>query len=111
MKVFRSMVTRPWPFLLVIPCILVVFAAVGWTRDDIIEEQVYNIWTPKRSEFSKDKEYADSLGVFESTISAFVAMAISRDGTNLFTESRLEEIRVRMVQVEATTVRSPCLTT
>jgi hypothetical protein len=105
------MVARPWPFLLVIPCILVTFAAVGWTRDDVIEEEVYNLWVPKRSAFSKDKEYGTSVGLSESTITSFSAMAVSRDGTNLFTESRLEEVRARMVQVEATTVRGPCLTT
>jgi hypothetical protein len=102
---FRSIATRPWPFMLILPCILIVFAAVGWTRDDIIEEEVYNIWTPTSSEFAKDKLYLESLGEDETTVTTFAAMAISRDGGNLFTESRLEEIRMRMEKVEATTVR------
>ena len=38
------------------------------------------------------------------TASSFAAMAISRDGGNLFTEERMEEIRARMKQAEETTV-------
>lgn len=33
-------------------------------------------------------------------------MAISRDGGNLFTESRLNEIRARMEETESLTVRT-----
>lgn len=104
MNIFALMVKRPWPFIVVIPVILIVFTAVGWTRDDIIEDYVYNIWTPTRTEFSRDKAYARSLDKAESLTSTFAAMAVARDGGNLFTADRLEAIRARMEKVEATTV-------
>lgn len=106
MNIFALMAKRPWPFMIVIPIILIVFTAVGWTREDIVEDHVYNIWAPTRTEFSKDKAYSASLGETEASTSTFAAMAIARDGGNLFTERRLEAIRARMEQVEATTVSS-----
>lgn len=111
MKVFHYMAVQPWPFAIVIPCILAVLIGVGWTRDDIIEEQVSSIWVPTRSSFKQDRDYAESLGKGETNVTPFLAMAKSRDGGNLFTESRLEEIRARMEQVEATTVSQNRLST
>jgi hypothetical protein len=49
-------------------------------------------------------DYGAQLGRDDLAISSFAAMAIARDGKNLFTESRLEEIRARMEAAEGTTV-------
>jgi hypothetical protein len=35
--------------------ILALQIGVGWSRDDIVEEQVHNIWIPTRSAFKEDK--------------------------------------------------------
>jgi hypothetical protein len=104
MRLFQLMVQRPLPFLVIIPIIYIVLTAVGWTRDDIIEDEVNNIWIPTTGDFYKDKQYADSLGRLEARAASFAAMSISRDGANLFNASRLEEIRARMEKVEGTTV-------
>lgn len=105
-RIFNLMATHPAFFLIAFPLACAVLIGVGWTRDGIIEDQVTNIWIPTRGEFAQDLEYAAELGAAESLGSAsFAAMAISRDGGNLFTANRLEEIRARMEQTEATTVR------
>lgn len=96
-------------FLFVLPAIWAVFVGVGWTQDDKIEKQVYNIWTRQRSGFAADKEYADEIGKGDGSASTFAALASARDGGNLFTPSRLEEIVARMQETEGTTV-SFCLT-
>lgn len=105
MGIFHHMAARPWPFAIIIPCILAIFVGVGWSRENIIEDEVNSIWVPTRSSFKKDRDYAEGLGKGETNTTPFLAMAKSRDGGNLFTESRLKEIRARMQQVEATTVR------
>ena len=104
MKLFAFMAARPLPFILAMPIICIVLIAVGWTRDDLIEEEVYNIWVPRGSSFYKDRQYAESVGKERSSTSIFSALAISRDGGNLFTGDRLEEIRARMEYSEGATV-------
>lgn len=91
-------------FLFVLPALWGVLVGVGWSKDDKIEEEVYNIWTRQRSDFANDKEYSEAIGRADAPASTFAAMAISRDGENLFTPERLEEIRTRMEEAEATTI-------
>ena len=75
------------------------------TQDDIIEDEVAKIWIPTEGDYAKDLDYADEFGNGGGLgISSFAAMAISRDGANIFTEPRLEEIRARMEVMESTTV-------
>ena len=50
------------------------------------------------------RQFHESWGMREVGISTFLAMASSRDGENILTANRLEEIRSRMAQVENTTV-------
>jgi hypothetical protein len=93
-------------FLFLLPVLWAIFIGIGWSNDDKVEDQVSNIWTRQRSSYAKDLDYArkydrDSLG---STV--FAAMAIARDGENLFTKERLEEVRARMEEAESTTVRN-----
>lgn len=88
-----------------LPIILAVLIAVGWTRDDYVEEEVKNIWIATDGDYHKDTNYADQYGKDNLGRTSFAAMAISRDGENLFTASRLEEIRARMESTEDTTVR------
>lgn len=105
-RIFNLMATHPTLFLIAFPLVCAVMIGWGWTRDGIIEDQVTNIWIPTKGEFAQDLQYAQDLGAAESLGAAsFAAMAISRDGGNLFTTDRLEEIRARMEQTEATTVR------
>ena len=80
------------------------------TQDDIIEDEVAQIWIPTEGDYAQDLEYADKYGNGGGLgISSFAAMAISRDGENIFTEARLEEIRARMEVMENTTVRNSLL--
>lgn len=93
-------------FLLFLPILWTVFIGVGWSMDDKVEERVFNIWTRQRSDFAKDIEYSAKYDRDAFPLTSFAAMAISRDGTNLFTKERLEEIRTRMEEAESTTVSS-----
>ena len=89
-----------------IPIVLAVLIGVGWTREGIIEDEVHNIWVPTQSDFVDDLRYLKKVGKYDSLTTTFVAMAIARDGKNVFTEERLEEIRTRMEYTEKTTVSS-----
>ena len=103
---FHSMATMPWPYLFILPAVFVVLIGVGWTQDNYIEEEVAKIWIPTKGSYAKNIEYAESLGEGDLATTNFAAMAIARDGGNLFTEERLQEIRQRMEKAEGTTVRS-----
>jgi len=102
---FHSMARMPWPYLIMMPAIYLILIGVGWTQDDFIEDKVSQIWIPTDGDYFKDQQYAERLGKNDLGATSFAAMAIARDGGNLFTESRLEEIRARMEKMEATTVR------
>ena len=104
MFIFKAMAMAPWPFIILLPAVMVVLTVLGWTRSGIIENEVAKIWVREGGAFSKDKDYADSIGKGDATTSTFVSMALSRDGGNILTASRLEEIRARMEVVEGTTV-------
>jgi hypothetical protein len=100
------MATHPFLFLVVYPVACIVLMVIGFTRDGIIEDEVSNIWIPTEGTFAKDLDYAEGLGAAESLGTAsFAAMAIARDGGNLFRADRLAEIRARMEVTERTTVR------
>jgi hypothetical protein len=103
---FHHMAIMPWPYLFILPAVFVVLIGVGWTQDNYIEEEVAKIWIPTRGSYAKNVEYAESLGEGDLAATSFAAMAIARDGGNLFTEERLQEIRQRMEKAEGTTVSS-----
>jgi hypothetical protein len=109
-NVFELMTSKRWMvfFLVTLPILWAIFIGIGWTKDDKIEEEVYNIWTRQRSSFAKDKEYAAEVDRDTFGATSFAAMAIARDGENLFDRWRLEEIRQRMKETEGTTVRFEC---
>jgi len=102
---FSQMVTMPWPYLLIVPISYILLCGFGWAQDDYVEEEVNNIWTPKSGSYYGDKEYARGYGKDIISSSSMLGMAIARDGGNLFTESRLEEIRQRMERLEAVTLQ------
>ena len=104
MGLFGIIAKYPLVFCLAFPIIMVIITAIGFTRDDYVEDSVGEIWIPQGDQLAKNKDYLDSVGKAEFTASSFAAMSISRDGGNLFTESRLEEIRERMDAVEHLTV-------
>jgi hypothetical protein len=105
-RIFNLMATHPFLFLVVYPVACIVLMVIGFTRDGIIEDEVSNIWIPTEGTFAKDLDYAEGLGAAESLGTAsFAAMAIARDGGNLFRADRLAEIRARMEVTERTTVR------
>ena len=91
------------PFLFLVPIVFIIITAVGFTRSDYVEEQVSQIWIPQGDQLAKNYEYLDEVGNGRKafTSSSFAAMALARDGGNLFTPSRLEEIRSRMDAIEA----------
>jgi hypothetical protein len=93
-------------FLFFLPILWGVILGIGWSIEDKIEEEVYNIWTRARSSLAKDREYANKLDRNNLQVSSFAAMAVARDGQNLITKERLEEIRARMEETEGTSVRS-----
>ena len=55
-------------------------------------------------DYAKDRDYADSVGKNNLGGTTMLAMAIARDGGNLFTPNRLEEIRQRMEELESVTL-------
>lgn len=92
-------------YLWTLPIVWIVLIAVGWSKDDIIENRVSEIWTSQRSSYKADLDYEEQFRQGDVTdSSSFAAMAIARDGGNLFTPSRLEEIRQRMEEAENATV-------
>jgi hypothetical protein len=103
---FYRMATYPWPFLFFLPVVFAVLIVLGWSKDkiEIVENQVSNIWISTSGSFARDKAYLKSLGREEGSVSTFAAMAVARDRGNLFTSSRLEEVRARMEKTERTTV-------
>ena len=92
-------------FLFFLPILWGVILGLGWSIEDKIEEEVYNIWTRSRSSLANDREYARKLDRNHLQASSFAAMAVARDGQNLITKERLEEIRLRMEETERTSVR------
>ena len=102
---FHHMTMHPWFYMLFWPILFSFLIGFGWTQDDIIEERVRNIWIPTSGSYHNDVSYAASLGIEGLPTSNFAAMSTARDGGNLFTESRLSEIRARMEKTEKTTVR------
>lgn len=105
-SLFRSMVHNPWPYMLFLPAVFIVLICFGWSRDDIVENEVTHIWIPQSGSYANDVKYARRLGRGDRTTSSFAAMAIARDGKNLFTTERLEEIRSRMEATESISVRA-----
>ena len=102
---FHHMASHPWFYILFSFILFSFLIGFGWTQEDIIEDEVRNIWIPTSGSYHDDLSYAASLGVEGLATSNFAAMSIARDGGNLFTESRLNEIRARMEKTEKTTVR------
>jgi hypothetical protein len=103
--IFHHMAIHPWFYMLFWPVLFSFLIGFGWTQDDIIEDEVTNIWIPTSGSYHNDVSYAASLGEDDLPTSSFAAMSIARDGGNLFTESRLNEIAARMEKAEQTTVR------
>jgi hypothetical protein len=102
--IFWHMTVFPWPYLFLLPIVLACLIGFGWSQDDIIEDEVNKLWIPQSGEYAQDKAYAQTLGQDTLGSSSFAAMAIARDGQNLFTASRLEEIRARMERAESVSV-------
>lgn len=105
--VFKLMAKMPWPFLVALPAAFIALIQLGFSKDDIVETRVANLWVPTRSDFTEDRLYAESVGKGSRDpygATAFSAMAIARDGGNIFSEARLNELLERMKKVEATTV-------
>ena len=104
---FHLIAKNPLIFILFLPSLLTVFTAVGFTRDNYIEDEVGEIWIPSSNALAKDEDYLEKLDGAAFRSSTFAAMAIARDSKNLFTEPRLEEIRERMNSIESMTVSHP----
>mmetsp|Transcript_3113 Transcript_3113/g.3680 ORF Transcript_3113/g.3680 Transcript_3113/m.3680 type:complete len:1362 (+) Transcript_3113:138-4223(+) len=91
------------PSLLLLPAIFAVLLGIGWTRENIIEDSIYKIWTDTGSDHYKNKQYAEDVGA-RGRSTSFLAMATSRDSTNILSGEKLEEIRQRMEAVETVKV-------
>ena len=102
---FSHMADCPWPYLLIIPIAFALLIAFGWTTDDRVETDTSRMWIADEGSYARNQRYAKSLGIHESGASFFAAMATSRDGKNILTANRLEEVRSRMEKVENITVR------
>ena len=103
---FEFMIQRRsiFMFLVTLPILWIVFIAVGWSKDDRVEDSVYNIWTRQRSSYKEDIDYASDYDRDRLGATSFAALAASRDGENLFTPDRLKQVMDRMEETEATTV-------
>jgi len=102
---FSSMAGGPLllPALLLLPILYSVLIGCGFTRENIIEDDVYKIWASESSDFYQDRKYARDAGV-KPGVSSLLAIASSRDGNNIMNADRLEEIRARMEDMEKVTV-------
>ena len=78
---------------------------LGFSRPNVIEEDVSNLWIPSDGSYKRDKDYAKSVGADgPDDMSSFAAMALSRHGDNLFKEENLDAIIERMQRIETTPV-------
>ena len=103
---FMAMSRCPYPFLVTLPFLFVMLICLGFSRPNVIEEDVSNLWIPTDGSYKKDKDYAKSVGADgPDDMSSFAAMALSRHGNNLFTEENLNAILDRMKRIETTSVR------
>lgn len=102
---FHFMARMPWPFMVIVPIVFAILIGFGWSVEDKVETQISQIWIATNGDYAQDQDYAESLGVFDRSMSSFAAMATSRDGQNILTATRLEEIRARMEATENTVVR------
>jgi len=105
--VFKSMThgSMRFFFLFFFPILWIVFIGLGWTGEDLVETDVNALWTRQRSDYKENLDYAEQYNEGDlGDTTSFAAMAVSRDQGNLFTPSRLEEIRLRMEETENTTV-------
>lgn len=109
-SVFEFMGRRPFFFLAVPPLALLGLLIAGFTtQDDIVEDNVSNIWTATSGPYYDNRKYLENVtegytNPGRTSLSTFAGMAVSRDGGNLFTSSRLREIEQRMKAVDAVTV-------
>jgi hypothetical protein len=101
---FHFMARYPLPFLVVLPIVFAILIGFGWTKEDMVENDISNLWVAEDSDYARDNEYQRSLGARSTSSSSFAAMAISRDGRNILTDDRLEEVRSRMEAAEKLTV-------
>uniref|UniRef100_A0A7S4HIN4 Uncharacterized protein n=1 Tax=Odontella aurita TaxID=265563 RepID=A0A7S4HIN4_9STRA len=106
---FGVMARHPIPFLVVIPAVFAALIGVGWTQEDKVEQNVANLWIPTGTQYYQDKLYQAKFtptGTIEgrNRNTIFAAMAVGRDGGNIFNEPRLNEISDRMAVLENTTV-------
>lgn len=102
---FVAMSRCPYPFLVTLPFLFVMLTCLGFSRPNVIEEDVSNLWIPSDGSYKRDKDYAKSVGADgPDDMSSFAAMALSRHGDNLFTEENLNAILERMQRIETTQV-------
>ena len=77
---FRSIARFPYLFCIVLPVVFAAFTAIGFTREDFVEESVGEIWIPTSDQLAKNKDYTEKVGVKEFVSSSIAAMAMARDG-------------------------------
>ena len=102
MKIFIFIGRYPWPFILIPTIALIALAIAGFSQDNIVEKDISKIWSATSGQFFKDRQYEQNVLLGSSgrqDVTTFSAMAVSRDGGNLFTSSRLDEINERMKQL------------
>ena len=102
-SIFYLMAHFPGPFLFVVPLLLVLVIVFGWTSNGTVEYDVTRLWASHDGQ--ADRDYASQWRDRGASTSTFAAVATSRDGGNIMTSSRLDEIRRRMEITESTTVR------
>lgn len=99
MWIYRMMTVCPLPFALFMPIVCTVLMIYGFFMNAELEDEIAKIWIPVGTPYRRDSDYASSVSGSAKT-SAGLAIAISRDGGNLFTENRLAEVVARMSKVE-----------
>jgi hypothetical protein len=101
---FHNMAARPWPWLLFIPAVYIVLIVLAfYSHESYVEGPMRNLWMPtiEGGDYEANQVYLKDI----ASVSIFSAIAVARDGGNLLTESRLDEITARMQTTEAATVR------
>ena len=103
---FKLVADFPWPFLLIVPIAYALIIAFGWASDNKVETSTEKLWIEDDGAYAMNQAYAEEFDMRHMGVSSFLAMAVTRDNSNILTSSQLEEIRARMEKVEnETTVR------
>ena len=60
------------PYLVALSAIYAILLGFGWTREDIIKDFMFKIWSKTSGNYYKNRQYAEDLGVVGSSSSFWI---------------------------------------